>query len=197
MVATIQRALDQKLFTSTQGTLSVRLDDGSFLITPYGRDRRLIQEEHLVLMRRSMKESGKTPSRAVFLHELIYYRQPEVRAIICAQPAHLMVYTLTDAVLDVRQMPESYVMLRQIPKYPYGFNYLEPQKVAALFGPQTPAILLANDGVIVTGRSLLQAYDRFEVAEFAARAQLDIPAPGLGRPLDEERIADLDRYFPL
>lgn len=196
MVTIIHRAIQQKLFASGNGTLSVRLTDGSFLITPYGKDRRQVQEEHLVLVNRSMKETGKTPSRAVFLHELIYRRRPEIRAIIGAHPQHLMAFTLTAQKLNMNLMPESYVMLHHLPRHPYGINYLEPQKTADLFSADTPAILLENDGIIVTGQSLIQAYDRFEVAEFAARAQLEIPADMAACPLDADRIDELDRYFP-
>jgi L-fuculose-phosphate aldolase len=196
MAALIQRAIQQKLFTSGNGTLSVRLSDGSYLITPYGRDRRQVHEEHLVLVNRGMKEAGKTPSRAVFLHELIYRRQPDIRAIIGAHPPHLMAFTLTDQTLNMELMPESYVMLRHLPRHPYGINYLEPQKTADLFTADTPAILLDNDGIITTGQSLIQAYDRFEVAEFAAMAQLSIPADMAACPLNADRIGELNRYFP-
>ena len=44
MVRLIQRGISQQLFSSSQGTLSARLSDGSFLITPYGLDRASIQE---------------------------------------------------------------------------------------------------------------------------------------------------------
>lgn len=196
MTAIIQRAIQQKLFTSGNGTLSVRLSDGTFLITPYGRDRRQVHEENLVLVNRGMKETGKTPSRAVFLHELIYRRQPDVRAIIGAHPPYLMAFTLTSQTLNMDLMPESYVMLRRLPRHPYGINYLEPQKTADLFAADTPAILLENDGIIVTGQSLIQAYDRFEVAEFTARAQLSVPAGMAACPLDADRIGELDRFFP-
>jgi L-fuculose-phosphate aldolase len=196
MVQLIQRAVQQQLFSGSSGTLSARLGDGSFLITPFGRDRRQIHAEHLVLVNRSMKEAGKTPSRAVFLHELIYHRHPQIKAIIGGQPPSLMAFTLTDCALDMRLMPESFVMLRHLPRQPYGLNYREPQKVAALFSPETPAVLLANDGVIVTGQSLLQAYDRLEVAEFTARAQLAVPAELSAKPLSAAQIDELNLHFP-
>ena len=193
MVAIIQRSIQQQLFTSSNGSISVRLSDGSFLITPFGCDRRQIHEENLVLVNRNMKEAGKTPSRAVFLHQLIYRRQPNIQAIIGAHPQHLMAFALTDTELDMSLMPESYVMLHQLPRHPYGINYLEPQKTAELFSDQVPAIMLANDGIIVTGESLLQAYDRFEVAEFTARIQLAMP-PGLqAHPLDRTKTQELDQ----
>lgn len=196
MASLIQRAIEQQLFISSNGTFSQRLGDGSFLITPYGQDRRWIREENLVLIKRGMKEAGKVPSRAVFLHELIYRRQPAVKAIIGAHPQHLMAFTLTDQMPATNLMPESYVMLKKLPRYPYGLNYREPQKTAELFSQKTPAILLEHDGILVTGKTMLQAFDRFEVAEFMAKAQLSVP-PGLQpHPLSDAQLAELNDYFP-
>ncbi len=76
MTRMLQRAVDQNLFSASQGTISARMSDGSYLISPFGRDRREIEPEDLVLVRRGLKESGKTPSRAVFIHEMIYHRNP-------------------------------------------------------------------------------------------------------------------------
>jgi L-fuculose-phosphate aldolase len=42
MCQLIHRAYNQKLFTSTQGTFSSKLDEDSFVITPYGLDRKHI-----------------------------------------------------------------------------------------------------------------------------------------------------------
>jgi L-fuculose-phosphate aldolase len=194
MARMIQRALDHHLFTSTQGTISCALSDGSFLITPYNMDRQAIQEEELVLMRRSMKEAGKMPSRAVFLHELIYHHCPDIQAIICAQPPHLMAFTLTDAVrLETRLTDESYLLLKQLPLVPYGLNYSDPKKTMTLFNEQTPAVLLENDGIIVTGRNLKQAYDCFETAESTARTQLAILPDRSAHLLTEAQLAVLDQ----
>lgn len=175
MVRLVHRALDQQMFLSSQGTVSARLRDGSFLITPYGIDRRDIHEESLVLVNRGMKEAGKVTSRAVFLHELIYRNQRKVKAIISAQPPSIMPFTLTATRLKLDIIPENSVLPFELPLVEYGLNYLEPQKTAKLFDEKTPAVLLENDGIIITGNSLHQAFDRFEAADFAARAQLLIP----------------------
>ena len=193
----LQRAVSQKLFSASQGTVSARMSDGSFLISPFGRDRSEIEAEDLVLVRRGLKESGKTPSRAVFIHEMIYHRNPRVQAIINAQPPHIMAFTLTEQLLDFKSLPEPYVMLHDIPRATYGFNYSEPQQTAALFTPTTPAILLANDGIIVTGRDLAQAYDRLEVAEFTARSFLELPSLASIIHLNENQLADLDEHYPV
>jgi len=192
----MQRAVDQKLFAANTGTASARLSDGSFLISPYGRDRLDVGAEDFVLVRRGLKEAGKTPSRAVFIHEMIYHRNPKVQSIINAQPPYLMAFTLTDLEIDVRSLPEPYILLHNMPRASYGFNYSEPQRTASLFGPQTPAILLENDGVIVTGETIAKAYDRLEVVEFMSRSLLELPSLDRAVRLTDDQLADLDSHFP-
>ena len=51
MITLIRRSYKQKLFGSTQGTYSMRLSDGSFLITPFGDDRAYMDERDLVLIK--------------------------------------------------------------------------------------------------------------------------------------------------
>jgi L-fuculose-phosphate aldolase len=90
MITLIRRSYRQKLFVSTQGTYSVRLSDGSFIITPFGRDRAYMQESDLVLIKNGMKEQGKIPSRSVMLHKKIYDKHPEINSILGANPPYAM-----------------------------------------------------------------------------------------------------------
>ena len=188
----LHRGLDQNMFYSSQGTISARVDDGTFLITPYGFDRREIFEEDLVLVKKGLKEKGKIPSRAVFLHELIYHRNPAVQAIVAAQPPHLMSFSITDTKFDTRLLPEPYLLLRDLPRAPYALNYSQPQKTASMFKDGVSSIMLENDGVITTGNNLTQAFDRLEVAEFTARAVLATAGLAEIHPLTDEKIAAIE-----
>ncbi len=170
MCLLIHRAYNQKLFTSTQGTFSQKIDDHSFVITPYGVDRKYIAEEDLVRITGGEKEEGKTPSRSVLLHQEIYRQHSHVDSIIIAHPPNIMAFAVTDEIFDSRTIPESYIMLRSIPKLPYGSNILNQEDTASRFKPDTPIIMLENDCVIVTGNSLLNAFDRLEVLEYSAKA---------------------------
>ena len=107
MITLIHRSYRQGLFTATHGTYSVRLSDGSFLITPFGMDRAYLAEDDLVRVKAGMKELGKTPSRAVMLHQKIYDMHPEIRAILLAHPVHAMAFAVTDTKFDARTIPES------------------------------------------------------------------------------------------
>ena len=168
----IHRSYDQKLFTSTQGTFSVRLSDGSFLITPYMKDRKYLEPEDIVHIKHGMREMGKAPSRATHLHEEIYKAHPEINAIINAHPPAIMSFAVTDAEFDSRLIPESYISLRDVKRLPYMASRIDIPGTVAAFSDKSPVMIVNNQCVIVTGASLLNAYDRLEVLEYSAAAMI-------------------------
>ena len=197
MITLIRRSYKMGLFTATQGTYSVRLADDSFIITPYGMDRAYLEEDDLVRVKADMKEQGKTPSRAVHLHQLIYRKYPEVRAVLQAQPVHAMAFAVTDADLDPRTIPESYILLRDVKNIPYQDIYLDCDKAMDNFGPASPVMIVENDCVIVTGNSLLQAFDRLEVMETTAHSVINSADIGNIVHITGQEIEDLKVAFHL
>lgn len=197
MIKLIRRSYKQGLFTATHGTYSVRLSDGSFIITPFNRDRAYLEPEDLVRIKGGMKEQGKVPSRAVKAHELIYQENPDINAILLAHPPHAMAFAVTDAEFDPRTIPESYILLRDIEKRPFSEIYTNPLSVAESFAPNRPALIFQNDCVIVTGSSLLQAFDRMEVLESTAHSILNSTAVGDIVHISEEEVEDLKEAFHL
>ena len=197
LVKFIHRSYEQGLFTSTQGTYSARLEDGSFIITPYGLDRMYLEIEDLVLIRGGKREQGKNPSRSALLHSEIYRQHPQIKSVLVAHPPHMMAFAVTRTVFDPRTIPESYILLRETSRVPFGASFLEPQKTAALLSARTPAIICENDCVIVTGSSLLNAFDRLEVGEFTAKSIL--ASRGLGDivHIRSQEIQDIDIAFKL
>ncbi len=197
MITFIRRSYRQGLFTATHGTYSVRLSDGSFLITPFGRDRAYLQEDDLVRIKAGMKEQGKTPSRAVMAHMGIYEKHKDINAILLAHPPHAMAFAVTDAEFDPRTIPESYILLRDIIKCPFEEIYKNPEKLADQFAPNRPAVILKNDCVIVTGSTLLQAFDRMEVLESTAHSILNSKNIGNIVHISEKEVEDLKEAFNL
>ncbi len=197
MITLIRRSYKMGLFTATHGTYSVRLSDGSFLITPFGKDRAYLEEGDLVRVKAGMKEVNKTPSRAVAVHQKIYDCNPEINAILLAHPVHVMAFAVTDAKLDVRTIPESYILLRDIQKIPFGMIFNETDKIAETFSESCPAMMVENDCVIVTGNSLLQAFDRLEVMESTAHSILNTTGLSPIVHITDEEVADLKVAFNL
>ena len=197
MIKLIRRSYKQGLFTATHGTYSVRLSDGSFIITPFNRDRAYLEPEDLVRIKGGMKEQGKIPSRAVHAHELIYRENPDINAVLLAHPPHAMAFGVTDSVFDPRTIPESYILLRDIEKRPFSEIYTDPESVAKSFAPNKPALIFQNDCVIVTGSTLLQAFDRMEVLESTAHSILNSTAIGDIVHISESEVDDLKKAFNL
>jgi L-fuculose-phosphate aldolase len=197
MCSLIHRAYDQDLFTSTMGTFSVRLNDDDFLITPYGEDRKYLEPDDIVLMRKGLREKGKNPSRSANLHKLIYDQHKDINAIVIAHPTHMMAFGVTRTPIDPRTIPESYIMIRDLVRIPYGLSIVDPQKVSDLISPSTPVILAQNDFVLTVGSSLINAFDRLEVAEFTASTIINASKIGKIDPISQERIDEIDMAFHL
>ena len=197
MCALIHRAYDQGLFTSTQGTFSVRLSEDSFLITPYNVDRKYIQPEDIVRIDHNWREAGKTPSRSVGLHRLIYKDHPEINAITVAHPIYLMAFGVTRTPIDSRTIPESYIAMRDIGRVPFGTSILEPQKVSDMISDSSPVVMVENDSVISTGSTLINAFDRLEVAEFTANTIIHAKQIGDIVMITDKEVEDINQAFNL
>jgi L-fuculose-phosphate aldolase len=197
MIELIHRAYDQQLVSSTQGTFSHRLDGDAFVITPYGLDRKYLEAEDLVRIEAGRAESGKTPSRSALLLKRIYEKNPGINAIIIAHPPSVMVFAVTDADFDSRIIPESYILLRSVACLPYGTNFMDLERTTDAFSARTPIVMIQNDCIIVTGASLLNAFDRLEVAEYSARAVIDARALGEIVAINESQVAEINMAFGL
>lgn len=197
MCELIHRAYDQRLFTSTQGTFSQRLDENSFIITPYMIDRKYIEVEDIVRIENGYKEAGKRPSRSVLLHKYIYEIHPHVNAIIIAHPPNIMAFAVTENEFNSRTVPETYIQLRNVKKIPFGASFMQPKMTAEVFSKKTPAVIVENDCVIVIGDSLLDAFDKLEVLEFTAKAIIDTKNLGDIKLISQKEIEEIEEAFKL
>jgi len=192
----VHRAYRQRLLISTAGALSARLDAGQFLITPRRRDRLELEPPGLVRATAHACEAGKSPSRAARLHAHIYERLPGVGAVICAQPAHASAFCMTRAALSSRTIPESYLVLRDVPRIPFACIVREAEVIARhLSLERCPVLLIENEGAVVIGRDLLEAFDRLEVLEATAEAILMSRPLGPLVPMPDAALDELRRVF--
>jgi L-fuculose-phosphate aldolase len=192
----VHRAYQQRLLISTAGAFSARLDENAFLITPRRRDRLELNAAGLVRATRHAAERGKRPSRAALLHALIYERHPQVGAIINAQPAHASAFCMTEAALSTRTIPESYIVLNEAPKLPFLRIVEDADRIAAEVSlGKRPVVLIENEGALVIGRDILDAFDRLEVLEATTEALLLARPLGPVVPMPDPAIAELKRVF--
>ncbi|MEM9585986.1 MAG: class II aldolase/adducin family protein [Planctomycetota bacterium] len=193
----LRRGCRQRLLISTEGSFSARINEESFLITPTKHDRESLEVDDLVLVQSGKSEVGKHPSRATRSHQAIYAKHPDVNAIVFAHPVNATAFSVTDSNFDIRTIPESYVFLRDVMRIPYGCQYRTDDQIAKYVSKESPAAMLENDGVIVTGHSVLDAFDRLEVLESTAEAIINARTIGELSTMGDDVIEELKEAFQL
>lgn len=191
----VRRSYQQRLMISTVGAFSARLDAESFLITPHRVDRASLEPADLVLIRRGRPEPGKTPSSAGRNHQAVYDAHPGVYSVVHAYPVNATAFAASDAPLDTRTIPESYIFLRDVPRVPFALRFGDGRALAATTSLKTPVVILENDGVQVCGTSVLDAFDRLEVLESTAEAMINSRPLGAMVPMSDAAIGELNKAF--
>jgi L-fuculose-phosphate aldolase len=171
------------------------VSDTSFLITPAHRDRYRLNPEDLVRIDAGHRAAGQKPSRAAACHQAIYERHPSVTAICFAHPVHATAFSITGVEFASRTIPESYIVLRDVQRIPFGQPYDNVAAVAEAVSIRQPAAILENDGVLILGKSILDAFDRLEVLEATAEALIFSRRIGAATPMSDPVIDELKAHF--
>ena len=171
----------------TAGNLSARADDSHFWITASGMPKGRLDEDDFLLVRAAdgvVTESarpGLKPSAETAIHGAIYTLFPEARAVLHGHSVYACLATdriKRDAKglrLPALEMIKGFDVWEQNPRVdlPLFANHLDVGRVArdvmARFRKQAPALsalLVRGHGPTVWGRSVQEAYNRFEVLEF-------------------------------
>jgi L-fuculose-phosphate aldolase len=191
----IHRGYRQRLLTSTGGSFSARLDGNSFLISSYGVDRQTIAPEQLTLIHDGHREPGHVPSRAVRIHRHLYQAYPAIKAVVNATPVNATAFSVTHEALDARTIPESYLFLGNVPTVPFAAQFGDGAEIAALVSVDQPVALMENNGALILGKSILDAFDRLEVLESTAEALINSRPLGPLCPMTEGQINELTKAF--
>ncbi len=190
----VRRACEQGLMISSYGTVSARLKENNFLITPTGISRWDYHLNDLVQITDGKCEAGKKPSRSAQLHYEIYKNNPKINSIIITQTPYLMAFGVTNNEFNVRTIPESWIFLQDVHALPFESLITETESISKGFN-QNPAVIINNNYFIVTGNKLLQTFDYLEVAEFSAKSLVMGASLGNLVPINDEQVEDLRKAF--
>ncbi len=184
----------------SSGNLSARIDDG-ILVTPTGSSLgRLDPGRISKVAQDGVHLSGDPPSKEAFLHLAMYAQRPGARAIVhlhctCAVAVSCLVHADPRNVLP--PLTAYHVMrvgtLPLVPYYRPGDRALA-EAVGRLAGRHR-AVLLANHGPVVAGKSLDDAVDSAEELEQTAKLALLVGERQVSL-LTPEAIADIEAAFP-
>ena len=164
----MKRLCRQQLTTALRGDISVRRGDEIF-ITPDGVDRGWIETDDVgrIAPDGRVLDPGFKPSCGAELHLAVYRQRPDITAIVHAYPVTADAFSASDAEIRASAVSGKIGRISQ----PYsGMPVLA--EAAADRAKECDVLLLKDHGAMAFGTSLLQAFDRIEVLENAAKITL-------------------------
>lgn len=182
------------LVAATDGNLSVRLGDGTFLCTPTLMSKGLMEQGDLVVVdSHGQKIRGtRSVSSEIAMHLFIYRRRPDVGAVVHAHPPTATGFAAAGMPLDSALCSEIVITLDKVPLASYGTPGTTElaDALAPLVGDHD-AILMANHGVVTYGEDLLNAYMNMETVEHYAKIALVTHMLGKQQPLSDTHVSKL------
>ncbi len=190
-----RRMWEKGWVAANDGNLSLRLDNGRFLITPAGVSKGFLTPEMLLLVDDSgvpLGQSAWHPSSETPLHLACYRARPNIGGVCHAHPAAATAFACARIAIDRPILGETVMTLGSVPVADYGRTGTAelPAAVAPLL-PDHDAILLANHGALTLGSDLEAAYWRMETVEHTAQIHLNACLLGGGVELTPEQVAAL------
>ena len=182
------------------GNISVRLDDGLLVTPTNSRLGRLDPARIARLDRDGRHVGGDPPSKEAFLHQCVYEMRPAAQAIVHLHSTHSVAISCLAGLDEADVLPPltAYYVMRigQLPLVPY-FPPGDPRLAAAVrqVAAEHAAVLLANHGPVVAGKSLDAAVGAIEELEATAKLFLLLQGQSV-RPLDAAQVQELRELYP-
>lgn len=191
----IGKKIQQNGFVAaTDGNISCRADDISYYITASGKrkDSLTIADILRINQRGENLEGSAKPSSEFKLHTFIYKQRNDVSAVIHAHPKHSLIFAAGFHTLDVPVLPEVILTIGRIPLCEYGTPSTEelPDSLSP-YVEYANVFLLKNHGVVTTGKSLEEAYNRLEKLEHYAEIMAKLYSLGNPRFLSKTVLKKL------
>ncbi|QJQ99020.1 3-oxo-tetronate 4-phosphate decarboxylase [Halomonas sp. PGE1] len=201
-IATLGKSLfDRGLTMGSSGNISVRLDDGGWLMTPTNACLGRLDPARISRLDRDGRLlDGDTPTKESFLHMAMYGERPQSAAIVHLHSTHSVAVSCLPEVDPCDCIPPltAYYVMRvgRLPLVPYHVPG-DPSLGDAVRGlaGRHSAVLLANHGPVVAGKSLEAAVYATEELEETARLYLLLRGQN-PRCLTPEQVAELEARFP-
>jgi len=193
---------ERGLTPGSSGNISVRLDEGGWLVTPTNASLGFLDPATLSQLDAGGRlVSGDAPTKEVPLHTALYETRRSAQAVVHLHSTHSVAVSMLPDVDPRAALPPMtpYYLMKcgataLIPYYRPG----DPAVADAIKGlaGKYSSVLLANHGPVVAGDSLEAAV--FAMEELEETAKLFLLLRGLNpRHLSPAQVADLTKTFGL
>lgn len=193
---------ERGLTPGSSGNISVRLDDGGWLVTPTNASLGFLDPARISRLDSNHRLiGGDAPTKEIPLHRALYDTRGSARAVVHLHSTHSVAVSMLPEIDPRAALP---------PMTPYYLMRCGPTALVPYHRPGDPAVadaikglagryasvLLANHGPVVAGDSLEGAV--FATEELEETAKLYLLLRGMNpRYLSPQQIADLNKTFGL
>lgn len=191
---------ERGLTPGSSGNISLRLDDGGWLVTPTNASLGFLDPARISRLDATGRiVSGDAPTKEIPLHQALYDTRSSAQAIVHLHSTHSVALTMLPEIDPKAVLPPMtpYYLMRcgQTALVPY-YRPGDPAVSDAIRGlaGRYSSVLLANHGPVVAGDTLEAAV--FATEELEETARLYLLLRGLNpRYLSPEQVADLVKVF--
>jgi L-fuculose-phosphate aldolase len=162
---------ERSYVVSSDGNVSVRLDDGRILATPTMTCKGRMTDDLIAVTDIEGRQLNQSrASSELAMHLLIYRERPDVKAVCHAHPPHGTAFAVAGLAIDQPILSEVILTLGCVPLAAYGTP--STKELTDAMQPLVEhhnALLMANHGAVAYGSDLWQAFDRLETLEHTAK----------------------------
>lgn len=166
-----QLMYERSYVVSSDGNVSVRLDDDRIVATPTMTCKGRMTEDSLAITDMQGKPlNNRKASSELMMHLLIYQERSDVKAVCHAHPPHGTAFSVAGIPIDQPILSEVILTLGCVPLAEYGTpSTTELTEAMRPLVLHHNALLMANHGAVAYGADLWQAFDRLETLEHTAK----------------------------
>ena len=194
----MRRLYRMGLTTVSGGNISLKIQPDIMLITVSGTDKGRLKWKDVGVMRLNGDNITPElkPSIEFAMHLAIYKRKNAVSAIVHAHPVFASSFTAMKNKIRTDLTAEAWTLLHEPLLAPYRvMGSIALAEQVAEKSLESNVLLLENHGVLTMGSSLLQAFDRMEVLENAARMTVITSLMGRKKRLSSKQKAEINKIF--
>src|ERR671938_109597 len=184
---------ERNYVVSSDGNVSVRLDDDRVVATPTMTCKGRMTEDSLAVTDPEGRPlNDRKASSELAMHLLIYRERADVKAVCHAHPPHGTAFAVAGLAIDQPILSEVILTLGCVPLAEYGTPSTE--ELTEAMRPLVKhhnALLMANHGAVAYGADIWQAFDRLETLEHTAKIAILARLLGGSRNLPADAIEKL------
>ena len=198
IIRVIRIVAAQGLIRSSDGNISIRLDDDYFLVTPSGLYKAALKAADLIIVDWQNKvvkgRPGLQPTSEMLMHLEAHRQRKDIRAVLHAHPPYATALTIAGKAFPLDIIPEVPIALGAV----LVAKYATPGTLALAASIRKPimqsnAILLSHHGSLTVGRTLEEALIALERVEHTAHSYFIAKSFGKVIPIPVDEMERLQK----